>query len=227
MNDLGDAIAWPMRDREWLTKIVVMSLITIIPIIGGIVLLGWMLAALDNLRAGRQELPPIGFEYIGRGFPLFVVTLAYTLAVAVAAGVIFALGVGAGAALGSASSAAAGAGASLGILLASAVAVAGFLGVVFLTPAMVVETERGGIGAGLNVARVIEVARRRPEASLAGALSLIVAYVLGSVGGFVCGLGVYLTIAYGYAVAAAVIRRYEIEIGSFGPAQVPAPPAIQ
>ena len=34
-----------------------------------------MLAALDNLRAGRSELPGAGFSYIGRGFNLFVVML--------------------------------------------------------------------------------------------------------------------------------------------------------
>ncbi len=49
MNNLGDAIAWPTRDREWITKVIVIGLIYLIPIVGAIVLLGWMLASLGVL----------------------------------------------------------------------------------------------------------------------------------------------------------------------------------
>ena len=57
-----------------------MGLISLIPIVGQIVMLGWMLAALDNLRAGHQVLPPAGFSYIGRGVNLFVVYVVYGIA---------------------------------------------------------------------------------------------------------------------------------------------------
>jgi hypothetical protein len=36
-----------------------------------------MLAALDNLRAGHQYLPPAGFRYASRGVWLFVASLIY------------------------------------------------------------------------------------------------------------------------------------------------------
>jgi hypothetical protein len=224
MNDLGDAIGWPIHDREWLTKIVVMSLVTIIPIVGSIVVLGWMLAALDNLRQNRRQLPPIGFTYIGRGFPLFVVSLVYTLAVVVVAGIVVLISALI-AASGGQDNTAAGVVAGIGFLLAVAIAVVGFLASLYISPALILETDRGGVAAGLNLGGVIRVARQRPEATLAAALSLLVAYLLGSLGGFVCGLGIYLTIAYGYAVAAAAVRRYELELAPPAPTQVPAPPA--
>src|SRR5581483_10251686 len=66
---------------------------TIIPIVGQMALFGWMLAALDNLRAGRQELPPAGFSFIGRGVNLFVVYLVYVLALVVVLGVLFAIAI--------------------------------------------------------------------------------------------------------------------------------------
>lgn len=223
MNDLGDAIGWPIRDKEWLTKVVLMSLITIIPVVGSIVLLGWMLASLDHLRENRRELPPVGFGYIGRGFPLFVVTLVYTLAVVVAAGVVVLIAALIASA-GGQGNGATGALAAVGFLLAVAIGLVGVLALLYISPALILETDRGGLGAGLNLGRVIRLAQQRPEASLVAALSLVVAYFLGSLGGFVCGFGIYLTIAYGYAVAAAVICRYELELAPPAPPAVPATP---
>jgi Protein of unknown function (DUF4013) len=218
VNDLGDAISWPTKDPEWITKVVVMSLITIIPIIGSIVVLGWMLAALGNLRENRRVLPPIGFEYLGRGFGLFVVSLVYALAVCVVAGVVMAVGaIVAGTGGSNGGAAALG---TLGLLGGGAIGVIGLLGLAYLAPAIILETDRGGIGAGLDVNRVIATAQLRPEASLIAALSLLVAYVIGSLGSFLCGVGVYLTVAYGYAAAAGVIRRYELDLA---PAAAPAP----
>jgi len=83
VNGLSDSIAWPSRDPQWVSKILLTGLILLIPIVGQLVVFGWMLAALDNLRAGRPELPPAGFSYIGRGLPLFVVYLVYGLAIVV------------------------------------------------------------------------------------------------------------------------------------------------
>src|SRR5712692_7411586 len=59
-----------------------MGLILLIPIVGGIDGLGWMLVTLDRLRAGEEKLPPANFDYLGRGAPLFVVFLVYYLGLA-------------------------------------------------------------------------------------------------------------------------------------------------
>lgn len=217
MNDLGDAISWPARDAQWVTKIIVMSLITIIPVVGQMALLGWMLAAIDNLRASRRELPPIGFDHIGRGAALFLVQLVYALAVVVIAGVVFVGAAILAGATGGSGSAAAGAASALGFLLGGAIVIAGCLAVAYVSPAMILETDRGGIASGLNFSAVIGLAQRRPEASLIAALSLLVAYFLGSLGSLLCGVGLYLTIAYGYAVAAGVVRRYELDLGPAAP----------
>src|SRR5437763_16046737 len=58
---VGDAFGWVARDPEWIGKTLLMGLIGLIPIVGGLQLTGWMLAMLDNLRAGRQKIPPAGF----------------------------------------------------------------------------------------------------------------------------------------------------------------------
>lgn len=229
MNDWGEAIGWPTRDPQWISKIVVMGLIGLIPILGGICLLGWMLAALDNLRAGRQELPPYGFQYLGRGINLFVVVLVYAIVLLVVLGVFFAVGFGLAAAGANANNGAAGALGTLVILLGYAVLLVGGLALYFLFPPIVVQTERGGIGAGLNVPEILNVARRGGSISLLAGLMTILAYIIGSIGSVLCGIGVILTTAYGYAMLAAVVRVYEQQTGMSpsGPAsyQPPYPPA--
>src|SRR5207249_1955786 len=84
-----DAFVWPVRDPEWPGKLLIIALTLLIPIVGAINGLGWMLATLDRLRAGEERMAPANLGYIGRGAQLFVVQLAYGLAVAAVALVIF------------------------------------------------------------------------------------------------------------------------------------------
>ena len=67
MDRIGDAFVWPFRDPDWLGKVVIIGLILLIPIVGGINGLGWMLATIDRLRKGEQRLTPANFDYLGRG----------------------------------------------------------------------------------------------------------------------------------------------------------------
>src|SRR5437867_8056098 len=82
-TSLGDSFAWPFRDPEWFNKIVLMGLIGLIPVVGWLQLLGWMLASLDNLRHGWQVLPPAAFRYATRGINLSAASLIWGLLVAV------------------------------------------------------------------------------------------------------------------------------------------------
>ncbi len=79
-HSLGDSFAWPFRDPQWFNKIVLMGLIGLIPFVGWLQLLGWMLSALDNLRHGLQVLPPADFRYATRGINLFAASLIWGLA---------------------------------------------------------------------------------------------------------------------------------------------------
>ncbi|TMD10991.1 MAG: hypothetical protein E6I96_16580 [Chloroflexi bacterium] len=85
MDRVGDAFVWPFRDPQWLEKLAIIGLILLIPIVGAINAIGWMLATIDRLRAGEERLPPANFSYLGRGFELFVVFLVYGLGVLIVA----------------------------------------------------------------------------------------------------------------------------------------------
>jgi hypothetical protein len=209
VNELSDSIAWPSRDPEWVGKVLLTGLILLIPIVGQLVVLGWTLAALDNLRAGRPVLPPAGFSYIARGVDLFIVFLVYYVAVAVVAGAMFAAG------LAISLSVQGGAGMIGVVLILLAYALALLLGLVLglVTPPIIVATERGGIAGGLNVAGLVRLIRVDFEESLRAGLFALVASIIGGLGAIACLVGQYFTMPYGYAVLAGVVHHYERNVG--------------
>src|SRR5260370_691939 len=89
MERITQAFVWPSRRPDWRSEVAIMGLILLIPIVGGINGLGWMLAAIHRLRAGEEKLPPANFDYLGPGFRLFVVYLVYYLALAVVGLVVY------------------------------------------------------------------------------------------------------------------------------------------
>ena len=213
-----------MRDPQWVSRVVLMGLISLIPIVGQLVLLGWMLAALDNLRTGRYELPDPGFSYIGRGFNLFVVLLVYGLAIAMVFVVLFLAG--GGLVVAASSSTNSGALAVLGGLILGIDYLATFaLAVCYglLTPVIVLRTDLGGIGGGLNAAEVVGDARRFLVPTLLAGLLTYVGHLIAGAGAALCVVGLIFTAPYGYSVIAGVLRYYEQQLRGQG-ATAPPPP---
>ena len=211
MDRIADAFAWPARDPEWLTKLLIIGLTLLIPFVGAINAIGWMLATLDRLRAGEERLAPATLGYIGRGFGLFVVNVVYGLVIALVTTVIYvpALLVASNQSHGSANPGLV----SLAILLsflAFSVATLGSLVLTFLSPSIVLATDGGGIGAGLNVSAVVRQARFNLANTLIAGLMLIAAEFVGSLGLFACGIGVFFTTAYALAMQAWIIRSFEV-----------------
>ena len=215
MDRITDAFAWPLRDPRWVTKVVVIGLTLLIPVAGVINGIGWMLAALDRLRAGDETLPPASLGYLGRGIRLFIVALVYGFAVLLLAGLAYAPAVLILAREGEGSVNALLV--TLGVLfsvLSYAVATLGLLALNFATPAIVLETERGGIIGGLQAARVFSRSRAVVINTLIAGLMLIAAGFVGSLGAIVCGVGVVFTTAYSLAMQAWIIRSFEVGSGA-------------
>src|SRR5882762_4609482 len=89
MDRIADAFVSPFRDPEWVNKILIMGLILLIPIVGAINGLGWMLASLDRLRAGEERLAPANLTHLGRGIRLFAVEVIYVIGITVIALLVF------------------------------------------------------------------------------------------------------------------------------------------
>lgn len=222
MPNIGNAFSLPFRAPNWFGTFVLMGLIFLIPILGQIAMLGWTLTLLDNYRRGQVELPPAGFQYLGRGVNLFLVFLVYAVIIGVIIGVpIFLL---IGSSLATFNNGEAGAGSAVfGGVLSSYIGIAELFQLIayLFYPAVVVATERGGIAAGLNPGYVFSLASTRWSNTIIAGLLIYVGFFLGSLGLILCCVGIIFTIPYGYAVLAGVVRYYEASLE--GPAATPPP----
>jgi hypothetical protein len=208
MNSVGDSFGWPFRDPGWFGKMILQGLIGIIPIIGWIAAAGWMMLTIDNYRAGRRELPPAGF-HLGRGAGIFFVYLIYSIVLAIPGGVITGLG-GAGNS---------GALASLGNLIDLVLRLFGL----FLSPAIILFTYRGGFSAGFDLNGIWQTATSNTKNSILAGLVILVANIIGAFGAILCLVGLLFTIPYCLAITAGVVTWYEQVMA--GPARVPPPEA--
>lgn len=210
MDRVTEAFSWPFRDPQWVSKLLIIALTLLIPIVGSINGLGWMLASLDRLRAGEETLAPANLRYIGRGIRLFAVEFIYAIGITIVALLIFlpaiALSVNQG--QGSANSALIAAAVLLNFIGFSAITVLS-LALTFAMPAIVLATDQGGIAAGINVGAVVRRSRINLTHTLIVGLMLIAASFVGSIGAVACGIGVVVTSAYALAMQAWIIRSFE------------------
>jgi hypothetical protein len=211
MNSAGDAFPFPFRSPGWFGTIVLQGLILIIPIVGQISLLGWMLLTLDNLREGRQELAPAGF-HLSRGIRLFGVELVYGIVLAIIPTILATIGASimqqgnsAGAVL-----------VALGNLLSLVV---GLL-FAFLIPALILITYERGFSAALDVGAVWRLATANVSNTIIAALLIFVTHLIAAVGLVLCFVGIYFTSVYAYGVTAGIMdwyRRVQARESSVGP----------
>jgi hypothetical protein len=211
VDRITDAFVWPVRDPAWLTKLLIIALTLLIPVVGAINAIGWMLASLDLLRAGDERLAPAHLGYLGRGIRLFAVNIVYILAIGLVVAVIYvpAVVMASRESQGAVSAGLISAAIALS-LLAFSIATLGSLVLNFLTPSIVLATDRGGIGSGLSVGSVLRHARANLANTLIAGLMLIAAGFIGSLGLIACGIGVLFTTAYALAMQAWVVRSFEI-----------------
>jgi uncharacterized protein DUF4013 len=227
-TSLGDSFAWPMRDPEWAGKLVLMGLISLIPILGWLQLLGWMLASLDNLRQGHQVLPPAGFRYASRGVNVFVASLVWGLIVGILIyGSMFAVLVGL-VAVSPRSNTQSGSEAFPLVffpVMFGTVALFGMLILVLyvFVPVVIMYTDRAGLGGAFNVAGFIHAIRTSPSETLAAGALAIVSYFISGLGTYLCYVGLLFTIPYSMALMAGVLRWYEVHAK---PGALPAVPQV-
>jgi len=205
-----EAFLWPFRDPDWPAKLIIIALILLIPIVGAINGIGWMLASLDRLRAGEERLAPANLTHLGRGIRLFAVELIYGIGITVIALVVFVPAVALEVQQGNGSGDAALIGGAIFLnLLGVSVITVLSLALTFLTPAIVLATDSGGVAAGINVVAVIRRSRVSVNHTLIAGLMLVAASFVGSLGTIACGIGVLVTTAFALAMQAWIIRSFE------------------
>ena len=217
--NVGDAFSWVARDPEWIGKLLLMGLIGIIPIVGALQQAGWLLAMLDNLRAGRYEVPPAGFRYATRGVWLWLAAFIYGLVLFIVMyGIIVVFIIVIVASSQSHSDGHAGSASPLAVLLIPLffvwLAVLGFVSLAswIFVPALIEFTDRKALGGAFDIPGMLRAIREDPQHNLAAAGLAFVAYFIGGLGSYLCWIGVIFTFPYALTVLAGVLRWYEVSV---------------
>jgi len=80
--DVGKALSFVFEDEEWVTKILLGAVIALIPIFGGLALMGYAIAVVRNVIAGHDRPLPAWDDlgnYFKDGLMFWVTTVIYAL----------------------------------------------------------------------------------------------------------------------------------------------------
>ena len=194
------AFTYVFEDKNWLSKVLIAGLISLIPIVGQFYLMGWLVEIVRRTKAGRTDiLPTTHFTYfLTLGLKLFVVCLIYSIPVIILSCIIGLLntsventdsstitflftGMG-----------------CLGSILTFLVQIAvGLLG----TYGMIKLAETDQIKSCLDFSDAFNTIKNNIGPFIIVELLMIVAQIIGSAGVIVCFIGILFTVPYSIAVS--------------------------
>lgn len=200
--DFGKAFSYPFQDPDWVKKILIPAVVMLIPIVGGFIVMGWMLEITRRvIRQDPTPLPELDFgKNLSDGFKGFVIGLVYAIPA-----IIFSLPPAiASSLIGTADSSNVEAmGAVIAIV---SVCCYGLLFIYSLLLAVVVPAALGNfvakesLGAGLRFGEVFALVKAAPGAYLMVLLGVILASIIAQLGTIACVIGLFATFAYSFAV---------------------------
>lgn len=198
--DFGRAFTYVFDDPDWLKKIGIVALVSLIPIIGQLIVIGWALRNARSVIAGNPNpLNELDFgQDLGLGFQAFVIAFVYAIPI-----IIISLPmVGIDAALsGQANNDAAAVVLFLASLCFGLFAFVYGILLAFVLPAAFGNfVAKGELSAGLRFREVWDLVRSNPGAYLVVVGGTIVAGLIAPLGSIACIIGVVLTYTYSMAV---------------------------
>ncbi|MCJ7570228.1 MAG: DUF4013 domain-containing protein [Anaerolineales bacterium] len=195
--DFGLSFSFPFQDEEWVKKIVLTAVISLIPIIGQLALIGWLVELTRRVIRGDTEPLPDWADFGGilvLGLKMFAIGFVYALPLMFATipmAIFDSL-------IDSDSAAAL---YTIVTLCFSCFALIYGLALAFFFPAAVGElAATDNLGTAINPMNIIAHLRAAPSAYLLAFLGTIVAGFLSGFGIILCFVGVIFTTVYAYAV---------------------------
>ena len=195
--DFGLSFSFPFQDEEWVKKIVLTAVISLIPVIGQIALVGWMVELTRRVIRGDSEPMPDWEDFgeiIVLGLKMFVIGLVYALPILVIAFpwvIVEAL----------VDNESASALYTIMTMCFSCFVLIYGLALVYFLPAGVGElAATDDLGAAINPSKILAHVRAAPSAYLLTFLGAIIAGILAGFGIILCFVGVLFTAVYAYAV---------------------------
>jgi hypothetical protein len=201
--DFGKAFSYPFQDPDWAKKILIPAVVLLIPLIGGFIVIGWMLDITRRvIRQDPNPLPELDFgKNLSDGFKGFVISLVYAIPA-----ILFSLPPAI------LTSTLAGSSNSSNIEAMSAISVIvmiccyGLLFIYALILMVALPAAMGNfiahenLGSAFRFKEVFALVKAAPGAYLMVLLGVILAGLIGQLGVIACAIGALATYAYGMAV---------------------------
>ena len=197
--NFGRAFSYVFQDREWFKKILLIAVISLIPVIGQMVAMGFALEIMKRVINNDPEtLPALNFGgFLGKGFQAFIVSFVYAiplfifvfptqiptfLAGSLDSEIVTYLTIGLGCICG-------------GLAFIYAILM------MFMIPAAYAQLVVGGsLGAAFQFGKVFGLVKKAPVAYLVAILGNAVGSFIAPFGAIACGIGVFFTLAYSFAI---------------------------
>lgn len=199
--EFGRAFTYAFEDSEWIKKIGIAALVILIPIVGGIILMGWMLEITRRVIINDPQPLPDWSDFGGflsKGFKAFVVTLAYTLPVILIVICGQTVTLASAAALSDSNPDAANTVALVaGLCMGCFALIFGILAGLLIPPALGNLAATDELGAAFRFGEVFGLLRAAIGPYLMSIVAVfLAALVLSPIGGLICGIGALATSAY-------------------------------
>ena len=199
--NFGAPFTFPFEDPDWLKKIALAGLVSLIPIAGQLFIAGWMMDITRRVIKGESPLlPDISFgEHIGLGFKQMVIGFVYALPLIVLWLPVAVVGAG---------------GAAAGMDEETLAIVAGVIScccgglaflyallLAFMVPAALGRMlDTGELGAAFKVKEIFALVKAAPVPFLIAIAGALIAGMIAPIGGIAIGIGAIFTTAYAMAI---------------------------
>lgn len=212
--DFGLAFSYVFEDEEWIKKIVITAIISIIPFVGQIALLGWSLEIARRVIRGDATPLPDWSDFGGLltlGVKAIVISFVFALPlmfISIPSALLDSVSSDAGEAV-----------LTFFIFCISCFALIYGLALAFFLPAAYGElAATDDLGASFNIGKIFGHIRTAPTAYLLTFLGIIAAGILASFGIILCFVGIIFTAAYSYAVQGHLFGQAYKEATTAAPA---------
>ncbi len=200
--NFGQAFTYVFEDPDWAKKVLIPALIAIIPIVGQIFLLGWMLDITRRvIQRNPRPLPELDFgRQLVDGLKGFVIGFVYALPILILEIPIIIVSSSMSTQNFDTNTTAGPLVAIVSVCCGGLILLYALLMAFFLPAALGNYAASGNLSAGFRFREIFGLLRAAPGAYLLTLLGVIVAGFISGLGSIACVIGVFATLAYAQAI---------------------------
>ncbi|MCG8353036.1 MAG: DUF4013 domain-containing protein [Chloroflexales bacterium] len=209
--DIGRAFSFVTEDESWINKILIGGLLLLIPLIGQLALIGYMLETARNVAQGNPRPLPEWSNFgdkIIQGLYGLIIQLVYALPIVILSFIMACVIISASAAVGGSNEDAAGAMVGFIVLcFVPLILVSSMIIQPVLLAALGRYVQTNNLGAALQIGSVIGIVRSSLRTWVVVWLVYILCGIIGSLGSIAFIIGALFTTVYGQAVLGHVLGQ--------------------